>query len=196
MNGEIRKEIKEKAIQYAKENKAKDFLGLFFNVKERNENDLYLETWINGEIPVFGYIHKDSWRKEFKDYVKKWQENVLNASGYLFSERMKKNNTDFHNWLVAISNIIDEGNTHDEQEKPTECNYDIFVVTFDKGHYKKHDLENMTDKELYDIARKDHKRCHVHTAREYENKLNSFEPLEKYVWTYIIRLKEEDIVLN
>lgn len=67
-------------------------------------------------------------------------------------------------------------------------NVTILVLHFDKGHYKRKDLDELSDVEKYKIAYFDNKNCWVYEADEYMEKVNGFEPMEKYVWMYIVAM--------
>ena len=68
----------------------------------------------------------------------------------------------------------------------------IMVLLFDKGHYKRDDLNAKSDMEKYTIALWDKRRCWLYTADEYTDMLNNFKPIEKYVWTYIVVIPNEE----
>lgn len=178
---EIGERIQEKAIQYAKNDNAIEFFGLFFNIVEEQGEHIYIETWIEGYTKVAYFLNKNSWKEDFCDI------SINNNDA--------KENAELHNWLVSISKLINGELIHDDNKSPTERNCGVFVLTFDKGHYRKHELDDMSIKELYETAQRDHKKCHIHTAEEYEYLLNSFKPLEKYVWTYIIKTDNNHVLI-
>lgn len=70
----------------------------------------------------------------------------------------------------------------------------ILVLRFDKSHYDKNDLDNMSDIEKYQVASKENSNCWIYTASEYCDMINGFKPMEKYVWMYIISIPTEKIM--
>ena len=68
--------------------------------------------------------------------------------------------------------------------------FNIKVLLFDKGHFKRDELDSKSDIEKYELALKmDKICCWVYTADEYTEMLNNFKPVEKYVWTYIVSIQ-------
>lgn len=64
----------------------------------------------------------------------------------------------------------------------------IFVVGFDKGYYRKNELDTKTDKELYEMAIEDKKHCVVRSADEFCDFFNGGHFHKEYVWDYIINI--------
>ncbi len=70
--------------------------------------------------------------------------------------------------------------------------FSIMVLLFDKGHFKRDELDNKSDIEKYELASKMIKvYSWIYTADEYTEMLNNFKPIEKYVWTYIVTIPKE-----
>lgn len=70
----------------------------------------------------------------------------------------------------------------------------ILVLRFDKSHYDKNDLDNMSDIEKYQAASRENSNCWIYTSSEYCDMINSSKPMEKYVWMYIISIPTEKFV--
>lgn len=70
--------------------------------------------------------------------------------------------------------------------------YKIVVLLFDKGHYRRNDLDDKSDFEKFTLASWDKRHCWQYAADEYTDMLNNFKPVEKYVWTYIVVIPEEE----
>jgi len=69
--------------------------------------------------------------------------------------------------------------------------FTILILRFDKGHYKKHELDEMSDIEKYKTAVWDKRNCWIYKSDEYTDMVNHMKPMEKYVWMYIIFLPTE-----
>jgi len=67
----------------------------------------------------------------------------------------------------------------------------VLVLLFDKGHYKRSELDKMSNVEKYKVALLDKAKCVIYNVDEYVDMINSFKPMERYVWTYIITLPME-----
>ena len=64
----------------------------------------------------------------------------------------------------------------------------VKVITFDKRHYKREDIEKESDYDKYRMAVADKDNCKVYCAWEYTSLLNDAIPMEQFVYTYIVRL--------
>lgn len=192
-------EIKEKALEYLKEDKIIDFFKLFFNV-HRKDDSLYMDTWTKNGSLIYIPLSIDKWKEDFERYIKNFSDNLNESIGDTDKlTRVQVDSVNFLKWISEIFNLITLNDTYEAGDLPKK-ETDIYVVTLDKGHYKKKDLEEMSDKEKFETALKDNKRCQVYTRYEYEDLINAFKPLEKYVWTYIVRVPceqqaEKDIVV-
>lgn len=70
--------------------------------------------------------------------------------------------------------------------------FSIMVLLFDKGHFKRDELDSKSDIEKYELASKmDKVYSWIYTADKYTEMLNNFNPIEKYVWTYIVAIPNE-----
>lgn len=184
-------EIKEKALDYLKEDKIIDFFKLFFNVHQKDDS-LYLDTWTKNGSLVYIPLSIEKWKEDLAMYIKNFSDNLNENIGD--TDKLTRVQVDYVNFLKWISEIYDIIHLNDTYEVPNlpKKETDIYVVTFDKGHYRKAELEELSDEEKFETARRDKKRCYVHTKYEYEEIINSFKPLEKYVWTYIIRMPDKN----
>lgn len=196
----MKKAIVKEALNYVKENKPREFFELFFNVFvfDGFENGMTYElsTTTNHNVRVDIYISEDIWKEDFNLFVNTFDidEEVSNEINRPKLEEnlpistLLEDFTDYYEWLKDIARLIDGEDISKDDDEPKEstCEDTIMVLLFDKGHYKKNDIESKTDYEKYKMAVVDKRHCYVHTAEEYCDILNSFKPTETYVWTYIV----------
>jgi hypothetical protein len=200
------KEIIEKAFESAKNNNAVEFFSLFFNVDD-NEDNYELETWTEGGVNMFVTISKKNWKEDFRDYVNGFdvdeEINVIQSdrnyqSAFTYRQSVE-DFEDYKKWLVSVLDILDGKVNEEVAEKPIESisvPFNTFVLTFDKLYFKKSNLEVLSDVEKYNIAKDNSKEgCRVYTASEYTEKLNNFVPMEKYVFTYIVNVPVQHILV-
>ena len=195
-----------RALTFVKENNPIDFFALFFHVIEVNDEKIELSsTTDNGvDVPEM-WIGLANWKEDFK-----FQINVSDVeidllandlvknskySSYFTLNDMKQELRNHHKWLTLISKLMDGEDIGKTEDNSTEDDFEpfkIMVLLFDKGHYKRSEIELKTDKEKYMSAIGDRRHCWVHTAKEYMELLNGFKPIEKYVWTYIVVIPNRD----
>ena len=98
---------------------------------------------------------------------------------------------DYHKWLIGISKLLDGEIIEKDVEEPMELvsvSFKTLVLTFNKMYFEKSNLEVLSDIEKYSIAKDSRECCCIYTAAEYTEKLNSFMPMDKYVFTYIVNV--------
>ena len=92
------------------------FLEQYFDYIETdyNDNDLYLETWTNGGVDMVIYLDKNkSLIENLEEYIESFDIDE-EIEIYRQDQRYKQNFTiresvnDFENWVVYITNIINE----------------------------------------------------------------------------------------
>lgn len=192
------KEIIEKAFETIKNNDAIEFFSLFFNVND-NDTDYELETWTEGGVNMFVRINKKNWKEDFQTYVNGF--DVDEEINIMQSDRSYQNAftyrqsvedfEDYHKWLIGISKLLDGEIIEKHVEEPMECvsvSFKTLVLTFNKMYFEKSNLEVLSDIEKYSIAKDSRECCCIYTAAEYTEKLNSFMPMDKYVFTYIVNV--------
>ena len=192
------KEIIEKAFETIKNNDAIEFFSLFFNVNE-NDTDYELETWTEGGVNMFVRINKKNWKEDFQTYVNGF--DVDEEIHIMQSDRSYQNAftyrqsvedfEDYHKWLIGISKLLDGEIIEKDVEEPMELvsvSFKTLVLTFNKMYFEKSNLEVLSDIEKYSIAKDSRECCCIYTAAEYTEKLNSFMPMDKYVFTYIVNV--------
>ena len=192
------KEIIEKAFETIKNNDAIEFFSLFFNVND-NDTDYELETWTEGGVNMFVRINKKNWKEDFQTYVNGF--DVDEEIHIMQSDRSYKNAftyrqtvedfEDYHKWLIGISKLLDGEIIEKDVEEPMELvsvSFKTLVLTFNKMYFEKSNLEVLSDIEKYSIAKDSRECCCIYTAAEYTEKLNSFMPMDKYVFTYIVNV--------
>lgn len=192
------KEIIEKAFETIKNNDAIEFFSLFFNVND-NDTDYELETWTEGGVNMFVRINKKNWKEDFQTYVNGF--DVDEEIHIMQSDRSYQNAftyrqsvedfEDYHKWLIGISKLLDGEIIEKDVEEPMErvsVSFKTLVLTFNKMYFEKSNLEVLSDIEKYSIAKDSRECCCIYTAAEYTEKLNSFMPMDKYVFTYIVNV--------
>lgn len=192
------KEIIEKAFETIKNNDAIEFFSLFFNVND-NDTDYELETWTEGGVNMFVRINKKNWKEDFQTYVNGF--DVDEEIHIMQSDRSYQNAftyrqsvedfEDYHKWLIGISKLLDGEIIEKHVEEPMErvsVSFKTLVLTFNKMYFEKSNLEVLSDIEKYSIAKDSRECCCIYTAAEYTEKLNSFMPMDKYVFTYIVNV--------
>lgn len=192
------KEIIEKAFETIKNNDAIEFFSLFFNVND-NDTDYELETWTEGGVNMFVRINKKNWKEDFQTYVNGF--DVDEEIHIMQSDRSYQNAftyhqsvedfEDYHKWLIGISKLLDGEIIEKDVEEPMELvsvSFKTLVLTFNKMYFEKSNLEVLSDIEKYSIAKDSRECCCIYTAAEYTEKLNSFMPMDKYVFTYIVNV--------
>lgn len=202
----LHKEIIEKAFESLKNDNAVGFFSLFFNVAD-NENNYELETWTEGGVNMVVTITKKNWKEDFRKYVNGFDideqinliQNVRNYQSALTYHQSVEDFEDYKKWLVSVLNLLDGKVDKEVTEKPIErisVPFNTFVLTFNKLYFKKSNLEVLSDVEKYNIAKDNSKEgCRVYTASEYTEKLNNFVPMEKYVFTYIVNVPVQHILV-
>lgn len=192
------KEIIEKAFETIKNNDAIEFFSLFFNVND-NDTDYELETWTEGGVNMFVRINKKNWKEDFQTYVNGFdvdeEINIMQSDrSYqnVFTYRQSVEDfEDYHKWLIGISKLLDGEIIEKDVEEPMELvsvSFKTLVLTFNKMYFEKSNLEVLSDIEKYSIAKDSRECCCIYTAAEYTEKLNSFMPMDKYVFTYIVNV--------
>ena len=193
------KEITEPVFEVNKNNNAVDFFSPFFNVVE-NDNNYELETWTGGGVNMFITVSKKNWKDDFQKYVDCFDvdeeiRTMLEVEIYQSASTYSLHVEDFEKyqkWLVYISKLLKGKSIEEVAEKPIEnisVPFNTFVLTFNKKYFEKSNLEVLSDVEKYNIAKdNDKKCCYVYTASEYTNKLNSFIPMDRFVFTYIVNI--------
>lgn len=192
------KEIIEKAFETIKNNDAIEFFSLFFNVND-NDTDYELETWTEGGVNMFVRINKKNWKEDFQTYVNGF--DVDEEINIMQSDRSYQNAftyrqsvedfEDYHKWLIGISKLLDGEIIEKHVEEPMErvsVSFKTLVLTFNKMYFERSNLEVLSDIEKYSIAKDSRECCCIYTAAEYTEKLNSFMPMDKYVFTYIVNV--------
>ena len=192
------KEIIEKAFETIKNNDAIEFFSLFFNVNDNN-TDYELETWTEGGVNMFVRINKKNWKEDFQTYVNGF--DVDEEIHIMQSDRSYQNAftyrqsvedfEDYRKWLIGISKLLDGEIIEKDVEEPMELvsvSFKTLVLTFNKMYFEKSNLEVLSDIEKYSIAKDSRECCCIYTAAEYTEKLNSFMPMDKYVFTYIVNV--------
>lgn len=113
-----------------------------------------------------------------------------------FSEDYTTDETsyDYHQWLIKLSKKVNEAlmtlNLVNAESSIKKDDHIIMVATINKGYCNHSELEKMNDYEIFQLANKEHKNCKLYTKEGYEEKINSFTPMEHYVWTYIIQVPQ------
>ena len=172
-----------KALKYIKRNDPIKFFGLFFQVKIiESLLELTVECGnLDDEITL--QISLDNWKESFKNVVAEFgneiDTHVIELVRHneqlhvLFTiKEIRKEVEEFHKWLVFVSKLVDGGDIsqfidYDETGVCGGCK--VFVLLFDKGHYKRSDLDTKTDVEKYKLAMSDKRQCFVYTSKEYDN---------------------------
>lgn len=193
------KETIEKAFEAIKNDNAEEFFSLFFNVDD-DDSDYELETWADGGVNMFATISKKNWKEDFQNYVDGFdvdeeisvmQGDKSYQSAFTYRQSVE-DFEDYQKWLVSVSKLLDGEVIEEEVEEPTESisvPFKTLVLTFNKMYFEKSNLDVLSDIEKYNLAKDNSKECCcVYTAAEYTEKLNSFVPMNKYVFTYIVNV--------
>lgn len=195
----------QEALRHVRNNDAKAFFSMFFGYWE-SDNDVELETWTDGGVNMFAifdtlYFEQD-WKEEFIKYVDNFdidEEIELHREneGYCNNFTIEESVEDFKEykkWLCMLCDLINNKTIQGSDESTLEAKYEPFfktcVLTFNKTNYTRDEVQGWDDQKKYQIAQNDNENCKVYTSEEYCNALNAFIPMDKYVLTYIVNVRE------
>lgn len=106
----------------------------------------------------------------------------------------RKESERYEKWLRSVSKLFSGQSYQPMYITPRKAIYEPYltkVVIFPKTLYDKNTLESLTDQEKYGLALNDTTgECRVYGTDEYTNMLNEHTPLDRYVWTYIVKISE------
>ena len=194
------KETIGKAIQSSNEDNAIQSLKSFFSVPSDDDTcTLAIENGAERGVDMIAQTNlcdrKEDVRKSVEDLNVDEEASVhFNDASYSSAFTYKQSVEDFEDyqkWLLDALKVMGGEGVNEKEENATESKYapfKTFVLTFSKRYYDRNALDCLTDNMKYDMAINDRMNCTVYEAQEYTNLLNSFKPMDRCVFTYIVNI--------